>query len=272
MKKSFFKVLCMVLIIALLAPNVFAATPAPEAPLADAATVERVKQEIAAGELTDVEDLFLVAYQHLGADLEEEGMTAYINEDGTLGITQIINSYRTADGLFVKNEYAVSSVLLVDIGGNQITNYDSLLSNAATRAYGGLDSVMVYASHTAYYYEQLAQHDDGKLHYQAKLSHMETTLTYGSNAFSASRLVQSFTAQQNHFDVLHEGSKTTVNPVAGTLYKYEPDGTKWYWSAETNNSVWGGGIITNATVYIANSSLNFTLETKVEFFIETSHP
>ena len=32
MKKSCFKVLCMVLIIALLAPNAFAATPAPEVP------------------------------------------------------------------------------------------------------------------------------------------------------------------------------------------------------------------------------------------------
>ena len=47
MKKSCFIILCMVLIIALLAPNVFAATPAPEAPLADAATVARVKQETA---------------------------------------------------------------------------------------------------------------------------------------------------------------------------------------------------------------------------------
>ena len=90
MKKRMFKVLCMVLIIALLSPNVFAATPTPEAPLADAATVERVKQEIAVGQITDMEDLFLVAYQHLGANLEEEGMTAYINEDGTLGFTQII--------------------------------------------------------------------------------------------------------------------------------------------------------------------------------------
>ena len=54
MKKLCFKVLCMVLIIALLAPNVFAAAPTPEAPLADAATVERVKQEVADGEITDV--------------------------------------------------------------------------------------------------------------------------------------------------------------------------------------------------------------------------
>lgn len=88
-KKSLFKILCMVLIIALLAPNAFAATPAPEAPLADAATVERVKQEIAEGQIIDMEDLLLVAYQHLGADINEDGMTAYINEDGTLGITQM---------------------------------------------------------------------------------------------------------------------------------------------------------------------------------------
>ena len=95
MKKRMFKVLCMVLIIALLSPNVFAATPTPEVPLADEATVTRVKNEITTGEITDMEDVFLVAYQHLGADINEEGMTAYLNEDGTLGITQIISSEMT---------------------------------------------------------------------------------------------------------------------------------------------------------------------------------
>lgn len=272
MKKSCFKVLCMVLIIALLAPNAFAAAPAPEAPLADAATVARVKQEIAAGEITDMEDLFLVAYQHLGADLEEEGMTAYINEDGTLGITQIINASKSKDGRLTKTEYAKASILLVDTEYKQITHYSALLSNTSARAYNGLDSVMVYATHIAYYYEQLAQRNDGIWDFQAKLSHMETTLTYGTNAFSASRLEQSFIAQQNHFDLPHEGVKVTHNPDAGQKYEYEPTGTKWYWSALADSSVWGGHISTCATIYIANSSLSFTVNTQVSFFVDTSYP
>ena len=269
MKKSCFKVLCMVLIIALLAPNAFAATPTPEAPLADAATVARVKQEIADGKITDVKDVFLVAYQHLGADLEEDGMTAYINEDGTLGFTQIINSTRTENGLLIKNEYAVSSVLLVDIDGNQIINYDALLTNAATRAYGGLDSVMVYASHTAYYLERVVGQGNNEFDLQARLSHMTTTLTYGTNAFRASRLVQSFDAKQDHSDVIDEGSLTTDNPVADTTYYYYPSGTQWYWSVISD---WGGGINTYATVNIANSNLNFTVKTECDFFYDDTLP
>jgi hypothetical protein len=134
MKKSLFKVLCMVLIIALLAPNAFAATPTPEAPLADAATVARVKQEIAAGEITDMEDLFQVAYQHLGADLGEEGMTAYINGDGTLGITQILNSEKkmTRSGEVEEQMVAVTSLMILDMTGKQVTDY-------TTRYYYGPD-------------------------------------------------------------------------------------------------------------------------------------
>ena len=60
MKKRMFRVLCVVLALALLAPNVFAATPPAEVPLADEATVTRVKNEIAQGEITDMEDVFLV--------------------------------------------------------------------------------------------------------------------------------------------------------------------------------------------------------------------
>lgn len=272
MKKRMFRMLCVVLALALLAPNVFAATPPPEVPLADEATVTRVKNEIAAGEITDLEDVFLVAYQHLGADLEEEGMTAYINEDGTLGFTQIISSSRAEDGRLTRDEYAITTILLVDNDGNQVTDYSILLNKAATRASGGLDSVMVYASHTAYYLERWVRRENGNLDCQARLSHMTTTLSYGSNAFSASRLVQSFNAKQNHFEGWDEGSQTTENPVAGTTYYYYPSGTLWYWSAVPDSSGYGGGINTYATVYITNSNLSFTLETHEDFYYDPTIP
>lgn len=272
MKKQMFRVLCVVLALALLAPNVFAATPPPEVPLADEATVTRVKNEIANGQITDMEDLFLVAYQHLGADLEEEGMTAYINEDGTLGFTQIISSSRAEDGRHDNKEYVISSILLVDANGNQITNYATLLSNAATRAYGGLDSVMVYANHNAYYLERWVRRENGILDCQARWSHMTTVIAYGSEDFRPSQLVQSFDAKQNHFEGYDEGSQTTENPVAHTTYYYYPSGTLWYWSAVPNDSAWGGGINTCAAVYIANFNLSFTVETHVNFFYDGTLP
>ena len=153
MKKQMFRVLCVVLALALLAPNVFAATQPPEVPLADEATVTRVKNEIAQGQITDVKDVFLVAYQHLGADLEEEGMTAYINEDGTLGFTQVISAENkmTRSGEAEDFTIATSSMLLVDNDGNQITTYDVVSNAIYDSGYGGLDSVSVYAVHTAYF-------------------------------------------------------------------------------------------------------------------------
>ena len=278
MKKSLFKVLCMVLIIALLAPNALAATPTPEAPLADAATVERVKQEIAAGEITDMEDLFLVAYPHLGADLEEEGMPAYINEDGTLGLTQIVRSSRSEDGQLIKDEYVVTSVLLVDAAGNQLVNYHALYNSAATRAAGGLDSVMVHAVHSAHLNERLVSNgedddidldDHDQYELQVRLSYLSTTLSYGSNAFSASKLEQRFDCRQELFDVPHEGWKTTNSPSAGIDYNYFPSGTKWY---TRGPDAIGGGIVTYATVYIANSDLNFTIQTIENLYYDPTLP
>ena len=269
MKKRMFKVLCVVLVMALLAPNVFAATPTPEAPLANEATVTRVKQEIAEGEITDMEDVFLVAYQHLGADINEEGMTAYINEDGTLGFTQIISTSRAEDGRHDNKEYVISSILLVDADGNQITNYATLLNNAATRAYGGLDSVMVYANHNAYYLEQWVRREDGVVDCQARLSHMTTVITYGSEDFRPSQLEQSFDAKQNHFEGWDEGSQTTVNPVAHTTYYFYPSGTLWYWSVVPD---YGGGINTYAKVDIAKYDLSFTVATHVNFYYDPALP
>ena len=268
MKKRMFKVLCMVLIIALLSPNVFAATPAPEVPLADEATVTRVKNEIAQGQITDVKDVFLVAYQHLGADLEEEGMTAYINEDGTLGFTQVISSSRAEDGRLVRDEYALTSILLVDKNGNQITNYSMLLRNANTRASGGFNDIMVYATHTAYYLERIAQREDLSRDFQARLSHMITTISYGNNVYRASRLEQRFDAKQDHGDVIDEGYQITENPIAKDHYYY-PSGTKWYWSAITD---FGGGINTYATIYISSPSRSFTLETHEDFYYDPTIP
>ena len=270
MKKSCFKILCMVLIIALLAPNVFAATPAPEAPLADAATVARVKQEIATGEITDMEDLFLVAYQHLGADLEEEGMTAYINEDGTLGIKSIINSkeHRTRGGFMVEEELAVTSVLLISDDVTAVNLNTEIISRPISK-YGGLDNVMVYAMHTAHYsHKYTYDADDEYLNIDdewLKLNSVVTTLTYGSNAFSASKLVQTYHGKQNDFSADHIDSLTTNSPAAIT-HSFPVSGTQYY-DLHDANAV-AGFIRTESVVYIANSNQHFTITVVENLFGE----
>ena len=261
MKRSAFKVLCMVLIIALLAPNVFAATPTPEAPLADAATVARVKQEIAAGEITDMEDLFLVAYQHLGADLEEEGMTAYINEDGTLGFTQVISRSRSRSGGDDVVRYAVTSILLVDEDGNQVTDYNNIQRTVPDPdyGYGGLDAVSVYAAQTAYYEESFI---DGYVH--IRMDYMVTTLDYGHEHYRAERLVQTYEYEEEYGAGPVDTKRRTVNsPEEDASYTFDPL-AGWYVDGRGN-----GRLYSRATVYIENMNLQFSVQTVNSLHLDT---
>ena len=258
MKKRMFRMLCVVLALALLAPNVFAATPAPEVPLADEATVTRVKNEIAAGEITDVKDVFLVAYQHLGADLEEEGMTAYINEDGTLGITQVISSSgnNTRSGGSNEAMFAVTSVLLVDEDGQPLSANEFKYANLYEYGYAGLDSVMIYAANTI----GIEVRYDGFIELDVRLMSVSTAISYGSDAFTASRITQSYDTCQAANYIRYTGSRTIDIASAGT-YTYGVGGA---WYNPVSGSV-GGYIKGSATIYVANSNLSFEVEAIHDF-------
>ena len=229
--------------------------PAPEAPLADAATVARVKQEIANGEITDMEDLFLVAYQHLGADLEEEGLTAYITEDGTLGITQIISSEKkmTRSGEVENKTAAVTSLALVDYSGELITAYETAYDELAYSVSEQWDEIMVYATQTTYLATMAYADNGGYYHQDMKILRVVTNLSYGTNAFTPSRLVQHYEHQEDVAVVGDSDTRTIYSPDAGP-HTFYPDGD-WERSS-TNLSI----LLTTSTVYIPNSSKTIYLE------------
>ena len=251
MKKTWFKVLCMVLVVALLAPNVFAATPAPEAPLADEATVTRVKNEIATGQITDMEDLFLVAYQHLGADINKDGMTAYINEDGTLGFTQIISSNSNGDvslcatnGGVEEKMIAVMSLGAFDSEGNILTDY-----TYTTKPFYGSssdDEAIVNVTHIMYI--TASCHEFYGL-YKVQLDRISTTIMHTLTGYTSSELLQEYTIDEYYEDLtpLH-GRRTTLWPATGT-YTYYPGDTGWYNPSSGNL---GGFINTSSTVTVTN--------------------
>ena len=200
-----------------------------------------------------MEDLFLVAYQHLGADLEEGGMTAYINEDGTLGITQVISrsSSRSSGDDVVR--YAVTSILLVDEDGNQIIDYNNNQRTVPDPdyGYGGLDVVSVYAAQTAYYEECFM---NGYVH--TRVDYMVTTLDYGHEHYRASRLDQIYAYEVD----LATGDaerivKTTQYPDEGIAYTFPPNGV---WRIDGTGN---GRMYTRATVYIENMNYEFTVQT-----------
>ena len=265
MKKRMFRMLCAVLALALLAPNVVAATPTPEVPLADEATVTRVKNEIATGEITDMEDVFLVAYQHLGADLEEDGMTAYINEDGTLGFTQIISSKKsiTRSGEVEEKSIAVTSMALVDNEGNLLSNSGPYPGSFIDTVSGNFADILVYVTHTAYYSFRDEVIGDGTEQgmfsvREIKVTKVITTIAYDSNAFVPTKLVQLYEEVTAPVSNSLTETKTTNSPGRGT-FTFIPSIADYHYEAlATDNSC---HYRTSSAVYIANTNQFLYLET-----------
>lgn len=256
MKKRMFRMLCVVLALALLAPNVFAATPAPEIPLADEATVTRVKNEIATGEITDMEDVFLVAYQHLGADLEEEGMTAYINEDGTLGFTYVISSEKkmTRSGETEEKSIAVTSMALIDYSGEAITSFEPVFKTLSYSVSGQSDEVMIYATHTTYLNTYTYEDELGYIHQDMRIRSAVTNITYGTNTLTASRLVHYYEHQDVFATVVDDSDTQTIYSPAAGSHPFYPD-SDWERAASSTST-----LLTTATVYIGNNGQTIYLE------------
>lgn len=263
MKKRMFRMLCVVLALALLAPNVFAATPAPEVPLADEATVIRVKNEIATGEITDMEDLFLVAYQHLGADLEEEGMTAYINEDGTLGFTQVISnstdngdvSLCSTDDVVEEKTYVVSTLGLFNVESGELTYIE--YEPQADTVHCSVNGTNVVIVHSAYYN---GSGDVSSLNpdLDIRISHMVTTITGADGAHYVTRLVQKY--EHLWFGVpTEEDTKITTNVYSGSYY-FTPSNRTWYQTYCPDPEC----LKTTVEVYIAGVNTPAYLETVAE--------
>lgn len=258
MKRSWFKVLCMVLFIALLAPNVFAATPTPQVPQADAATVERVKQEIATGEITDMEDLFLVAYQYLGADLKEEGMTAYINEDGTLGITQILSSEKkmSRSGEVEEKTIAIMSMGVYDSEGSVLSDY--YYHNYPASASNSDSQGLVYVTHTM----NITIRGVGMYVVEkVRLNNIATQISHSTATYLTRELVQEYTVVDHLFGTTYANSRTTSWPGSGTHTFYAGE-TGWH---DPNSGSVGGYIQTASTLTVENIATPIHIDLRVNF-------
>lgn len=268
MKKRMFRVLCVVLALALLAPNVFAATPTPEVPLADEATVTRVKNEIATGQITDMEDVFLVAYQHLGADINEDGMTAYINPDGTLGFMQFIENNLDNSSISLcainsatdEREIAVSTMAVLDTEANLLTDWDTQYNYWIRSDEDSLDTI--YATHTAYFNARCSIDEDGNYglaDLEVQLNYMVTTIHHTSATYLASKLVQGYQMWPDGVYPEVIQSKTTNNP-GSTSYTYTPNNRCWY-----NPLRPSGGLYTYSEIWIANTGNYFAIGSTLQF-------
>ena len=248
---------CLSLVFVYFVPAVVATEPTSDVS-SDVVMLEQVKEQLSTGEITDPSALFLVAFEHLDADIEEDGMTSRIAEDGSLNITQIVKREKTRSAE-TSMDFTSTTLMLLDNEGRAVTEdykyyYNALKSSNS----GGLDKYMVYATQTAYYNVKV---NPLATSMYVQLNYMTTTLAYGSSAFSASKLVQSYENYSDFASSPVTGSKTTNAPSAGT-YTYKPSGMSWY--SPTSGNV-GGGIITKGTVTIKNSTTTFQVTTTLRF-------
>ncbi len=213
MKKSVAKML-LIALIALFINTSFPSVEAAERITSDSvssSTLNRVCDEILTGEITKIEDIFCVASAYMDAGLLQSGITASINKDGRLQIMQLID-LKTANlqSIHEKSDVAVSVLLVLNPDGTEASGTQYLQDS------GGLNEYSVFAVHTAYFDMRENSFFDP---IEVRMTTISTRLIYGTQ-MTASRLVHSYSAEQNRLDDSQE-SRTfaSVNsPVQGRDY------------------------------------------------------
>lgn len=246
------KLLCLVLVALLMTSGVFAMTV--ETAEAKKAIVEtRVKKELLTGQVTCSEDVIRVALEHCDAPIAEDGMTACIDADGRIQVTQFLNAEEVKAGATIQ-EIAVTQLVVVDANGDEVIN-------KSLRDSGGLNKYSVFATHTGTYSLSLAPMAKKLL---IKVKSMSTTLTYGTS-MTASKLVQEYIVAEDGASESVKQSSTVNSPIAGKAYSFIPNAA-WY------NPVTGhpsGFIGTHAKIYVGSD--NFELTTALPFSDDFNH-
>jgi hypothetical protein len=246
------KLLCLVLVALLMTSSVFAMTVETEE--AKKAIVEtRVKKELLTGQVTSSEDVIRVALEHCDAPIAKDGMTACIDEDGRIQVTQVLNETAVKNG-FAMRELAVTQLVVVNASGVEVK--DTPLKDS-----GGLNKYSVFATQTGYYSVSLSTMAKELL---IKVKSMSTTLTYGTS-MTASKLVQEYIVSENGASGLVKQSSTVNSPIAGKAYYFTPNAA-WYNPVTGNPSDFIG---THAKIYVGSD--NFELKTALPFNDDFNH-
>jgi hypothetical protein len=209
-----------------------------------------------------MEDLFLVAYQHLGADISKDGMTAYINEDGTLGITQIIENdnsdvsvYSLTSGVAEKT-IAVSTLALIDDGAMVTQNIYNPAPDQRSEIIDGTD---LYIMHTAYYDGQVIG-DPNEIDsiWQIRLRYMISSVSHPGVTNQVTKLVQWYEHRKD-FQTTESDIKTTTGIISGS-YTFTPGIRSWHNTALYETA----SIVTSATFYVTGIEDPVCLEIAIQ--------
>ena len=245
------KLLCLVLVALLMTSSVFAMTVETEE--AKKAIVEtRVKKELLTGQVTSSEDVIRVALEHCDAPIAKDGMTASIDEDGRIQVTQVLNT--AAKSNTTSKEIAVTKLVITDPNGVEAANtiYTDYVRNS-----GGMNEYSIFATHTSYYSIDVSPMWESL---KVRLSYMTTTLTYGTT-IKASKLQQVYGVQNDAFTAdLPQYSAVISSPEAGKAYSYTPSTRKWYSPTTVNVN---GRIETRAIITVGSQT--FDVKTSLEF-------
>ncbi len=140
-----------------------------DASAASNATLQQTVSSLAQGQVPDLENIVQVADTYMNADISQTGITARIDENGRLNITQIVPGIQTCSSEMKTVELASSTFSIYDANGNEFTGSDY------KQAYGSYSNGAVTAVHTAYY--SLRQ-ETYLSPIEAKVSRMCTSFSY----------------------------------------------------------------------------------------------
>lgn len=187
-------------------------------------TVERVKNEILTGNITDTQDVLDVALSQRYTTPTTYHMRS-INgtaptEDESLKISQVIEATQNADGS-QSGVLAVTGLLVVDENGRSVSasEYEYYRMSDNTQE-GNLDSYHIYATQTIYvtfcFYD--SEFDTATL----EIDHMKVSLIYeGTHRASRMRQIYADEADYIGYDTITEYQTWILDP-APTTYTFTP--------------------------------------------------
>lgn len=236
--KKFYAMISLVLVLVLMVPVTCFAAPA-EAEV----TEMQLRQELLDGNTEHLEAVIAMAYDHLNADIKEDGMTAEIDDDGRICVTQVIETQVNAAGDKII-DYATSKIIVADKNGVEVPPGAEYVGDQVFQRDETLGKYGINIIHTAYASVKKSNGLATSLYVRMKL--ITTKLTYNNSSYSASKLVQEYNARQAVAFATHTESRTVNNPAAGT-HSLGTSTNEWY--SPSSGSV-GGFMYAHAYVTV----------------------
>lgn len=195
-----------------------------------AITIERVHHEVLSGNITNQQDVILVALAEYAQSQTSTAMKARKNvshSDDFLMISQVLACHVDPNTGCEYKSVAVTSLLIVDEKGNQVTRAE--IEDSYTEGdYTSFGNYQVYATHTAYLDRRMDNLGELVPDVEVRLSKMETRINYGSSVTVSTTLQHTYRfVESGQIPTVYSESQVIYNPSNNHPYSFTPPSSPW---------------------------------------------